>query len=383
MSEPERVRPPATHTRALGAERKHRPSARSKADARHTKYVILGFSAALLVLAIVFAGTYYATNFVLTRLGVALSPALLQVINSLLGLIVALVIFTSFSYTMRARAEALQRNIFGPIVDAMNRIAQGDFTVRIDEKYNDDDRMSVLVQSVNTMARELNEMEEMRQEFISDVSHEIQSPLTSIRGFARALQDDQLEPAARAHYLNIIETESMRLSKLSDNLLALAALDAKGLRIEPTPYRLDQQLSDLLLTCEPQWASKGLEVELQVAPVTITADPDLLSQVWLNLLHNAIKFTPSGGKLCVSLQAQAERVEVQVADTGVGISDEDLQRIFERFYKADKARDRSLGGNGLGLAIAKKIVDLHSGTITAVSRVGAGTTFTVTLPLQP
>jgi two-component system, OmpR family, phosphate regulon sensor histidine kinase PhoR len=228
----------------------------------------------------------------------------------------------------------------------------------------------------------LGQMENMRQEFISNVSHEIQSPLTSIRGFAQALRDDQLSPAERHHYLEIIETESKRLSRLTDDLLKLSSLDAEQVKFEPQPYRLDKQIRSVILTCEPQWRDKSIEVEASLDEITINADADLLNQVWMNLLHNSIKFTPASGAISVSLHPQGERVEFRIADSGIGISPEEQVHIFERFYKADKSRTRSAGGSGLGLAIVKKIVDLHHGTIDLASEVGKGTTFTISLPLE-
>jgi two-component system phosphate regulon sensor histidine kinase PhoR len=265
----------------------------------------------------------------------------------------------------------------------MEKIAKGDFNVRLDKDFRENKLVGELAKSVNNMALELSQMERLRQEFISNISHEIQSPLTSIRGFAQALQNNHLSPEVRAHYLTIIETESMRLSRLADNLLKLAALEAEQPRFEPTPYRLDKQVRNLILACEPQWAGKEIDMDVSLEELTITADEDLLSQVWANLIHNSIKFTPGGGKVCVHLYRQAGKVEFRIADTGIGISEEDQARVFERFYKADKSRQRSKEGSGLGLAIVKKIVEMHKGTIELESRLGAGTTFTVSLPAEP
>ncbi len=185
----------------------------------------------------------------------------------------------------------------------------------------------------------------------------------------------------RHHYLAIIEAESIRLSRLTDNLLRLAALEAEQVKFEPKPYRLDKQIRDLILACEPQWLTKALELDIGLDVVEITADEDLLSQVWINLLHNSIKFTPAQGKICVGLQRQGDRIAFSIADTGPGISDEDQLRIFERFYKADKSRTRSTSsGSGLGLSIVHKIVEMHHGTVSVASQLGAGTTFTILLP---
>jgi len=302
---------------------------------------------------------------------------LAQVINTLLGFfLLGLVLFFVGRFF-----QSKQIDWFTPIIAAMDRIAKGDFSTRLDEHQESEGVLGELVRSVNKMAGELNQVEQMRQEFVSNVSHEIQSPLTSIRGFARALQEDDLAPETRRHYLSIIETESMRLSKLSDNLLELASLDSEQLKLDPKPYRLDKQIRGLILACEPQWAEKGLEMDAALDEATIvTADEDLLSQVWINLIYNSIKFTPAGGCVRVALKRQAGCVEVTVADTGLGIAPEDQPHIFERFYKADKSRRRSEGGNGLGLSIVKKIVELHHGTVAVTSQPGQGTQITVSLP---
>ena len=212
----------------------------------------------------------------------------------------------------------------------------------------------MLVKSINDMTDELNAMEKMRQEFVSNVSHEIQSPLTSIKGFARALQDNNLSEEKREHYLTIIETETTRLSKLSQNLLKLTLLESEEYTPERATYRLDQQLKQIVLNSEPLWAEKEIELELNLEKVHITADQESMSQVWINLIHNSIKFTPNGGTITIQLKEYEKVVEVRIRDSGIGISKEQKQHIFERFYKADSSRNRVYGGSGLGLAIVKK-----------------------------
>ncbi|SEU13018.1 cell wall metabolism sensor histidine kinase WalK [Paenibacillus sp. NFR01] len=295
----------------------------------------------------------------------------------IMGLQFFLLVLMAGSIGMATKGK--QRSFYRPIINAIRQIAKGDFSVELDGgRYG---QFEEIVVGINEMASELNRMETMRQDFISNVSHEIQSPLTSIRGFARALQDEGLDEASRRHYLEIIEAESGRLSGLSDNLLKLSALESESFPFEKKPYRLDKQLRDMILACEPQWLGKDIEVEAELPDVTYTGVQDLLSQVWTNLLHNSIKFTPDGGKICILLKPAEAKVEVSVKDSGIGISEEDLPRIFERFYKADKARTASGGGSGLGLSLVKKIVELHGGTVQAVSQPGEGTNITVTLPL--
>ncbi|MFF2480191.1 ATP-binding protein [Paenibacillus sp. NPDC058071] len=278
---------------------------------------------------------------------------------------------------------------------ATGKIAQGDFSVQLPA--NRKDELGELADSINRMAVGLSQLETMRRDFVSNVSHEIQSPLTSIGGFAEALRSEQLSEAERNRYVGIIKQESNRLSRLSENLLKLASLDSQQHPFHPQPYRLDRQLRDVVLSCEPQWVAKQLTVELLMEETTIKADEDQLSQVWINLLSNSIKFTPDGGNVSFHLSEKNGNVVVRIADTGVGIASEERDRVFERFYKSDASRDRSVGGSGLGLSIVRKIIEIHGGSIEieetdaasgsdsyAFGRKPAstGTVFVIRLPLQ-
>nr|WP_282943692.1 ATP-binding protein [Paenibacillus sp. RC67] len=267
------------------------------------------------------------------------------------------------------------------MIDAIRKMAKGDFNVTF-ETHKDNGPWGELAENLNHMAVELNQIEQMRQEFISNVSHEIQSPLTSITGFARALHNDRLSVDERRHYLHIIETESTRLSKLSDNLLKLTSLESQHHPFEPKPYRLDKQLRRLVLACEPQWLDKNIEMDVSLDELTIEADEDMMSQVWVNLINNSIKFTSEGGTIGIHLNQQDNGAIIRISDTGIGISPEDQEHIFERFYKADKSRQRSNGGSGLGLSIVHNIIERHRGFISVQSRIGEGTTFIIKLPLK-
>ena len=304
-----------------------------------------------------------------------------QIINTFLGLLVTGLIVAAGGKVARARGWP-EMIAFGSIIQALEKIAAGDFSIRLDDQFRDNQIVGGLADSVNKMALELDQMENLRQEFISNVSHEIQSPLTSIRGFAQALENDQLNTNERHHYLSIIEAESTRFTRITEGLLKLASLEAERARLEPKPYRLDQQIRNLILTCEPQWLDKAINMHVSLEEIEITADEDLLSQVWINLIHNSIKFTPHGGRVSVDLHLQDRQIEFKITDTGIGISEEDQVRVFERFFKADKSRTRSNGGSGLGLSIAKKIIEMHRGTIGVESKLDKGTTFTVSLPMQ-
>ncbi|MNI22259.1 Alkaline phosphatase synthesis sensor protein PhoR [compost metagenome] len=264
------------------------------------------------------------------------------------------------------------------LTEATKRLAQGDFDVHVAMKKKDE--LGTLASSFNHMAQELKQLERMRQNFVSNVSHEIQTPLTSIRGFSKVLRDPKLSEVERLHYLNIIETESERLSRLSDNLLKLASLESEHHPFHRTEISLDEQLRKIVVACEPLWSAKDLTLELDLTKTVLLGDEDQLNQVWTNLLHNCVKFTPHGGIIRIDIQQKMNAIEVIFQDNGIGISVEEQERIFQRFYKADASRQSIQGGSGLGLAIVKKIVDIHRGSVSVTSAPGQGSTFTVYLP---
>jgi len=278
------------------------------------------------------------------------------------------------------------RYLVKPLKDltkATQRLATGDFDVELKLKRKDE--LGTLAQSFNRMTNELKQLETMRQDFVSNVSHEIQSPLTSISGFVKALKDNVVDTeAGRSRYLDIIWTESERLSRMSDNLLKLASLESNHHPFETATFNLDEQIRRVAVSCEPLWTVKNIDLELQLPPaaVPITADQDQLNQVWVNLLSNSIKFTPEGGWIRIGMSRGEDDYTVAISDSGCGIAPEELEHIFERFYKTDRSRNRSGrgSGSGLGLAIVKKIVELHHGTIEASSKPGHGTTIIVSLP---
>lgn len=258
------------------------------------------------------------------------------------------------------------------------RIAKGQFDEKVPDKRRDE--IGELARSFNRMSGELNQLETMRKEFISNVSHDIQSPLTSIRGFAAALRDNHYTEEQRVHYLTIIEHESERLAKLSDNLLKLAALESKQVTLHPSAYDPAKHIRKVFLTLQPQWLEKRIEIDLEgLQQTVIQADASQMEQVWHNILSNSIKFTPPDGEIRVSSTEDPYSVRLVFSDTGEGIREEDLPHVFDRFYKSDKARDREHKGSGLGLAIVKQIVDMHEGSIELSSEWKRGTTVTITL----
>ncbi|RJX37136.1 HAMP domain-containing protein [Paenibacillus pinisoli] len=267
------------------------------------------------------------------------------------------------------------------LTSATRRLAKGDFDVALRMKRRDE--IGTLAESFNEMAKELKELETMRGDFVASVSHEIQTPLTSISGFARTLRHGKgIADEKRDRYLDIIVAESERLSRLGDNLLALASLESSRHPFEARTFHLDEQIRSVVVACEPQWSAKSIQLDVDLgAAASITADEDQLKQVWLNVLGNSIKFTPEGGRIDVSLSSTPAFHTITWTDTGQGMSPEELSRIFERFYKADRSRSGS--GNGLGLAIVHKIVEYHYGEIEVRSQAGQGTAVIVRLPVIP
>lgn len=334
------------------------------------------------VLLVCWTGMYISTKAVYAGLNWEPHGLLAFLINAVLGFL----LFGVAIFIIGPFLRSDEHQFFTEVIEVMKRISRGDFQVNLNPLWGEmrerEQRhpFAQLVTSINDMAANLKEMEELRQEFISNISHEIGSPLTSIMGFAKALRSEKLDPEERERYLGIIETECIRLSKLSDNLMKLAVLDSAQRPVHPLPYRLDKQLISLILACEPQWEAKQIEMSVETEPVELAADEDLMSQVWVNLLHNAVKFTPAGGRIGVVLTCGEGSAVVRITDNGPGIPEEDQARIFERFFKSDRSRNRSSGGSGLGLSIAHKIVELHHGSISVQSRPGEGADFTVVLP---
>ncbi|MUG72219.1 MULTISPECIES: sensor histidine kinase [Paenibacillus] len=266
------------------------------------------------------------------------------------------------------------------MVRATRKVSKGDFEVKVAATRKDE--VGMLAFHFNRMAGELKQIEQMRRDFVSNVSHEIQSPLTSIRGFSNALKNGLVQEEDRVRYYTIIHDESERLSRLCDNLLKLASLESDHHPFVLLTYPLDEQLRKVIIASEPLWARKEIDIRIQLEPAVITADQDQLFQVWKNLLDNSIKFTPQGGTVVVSLTRAGKQVRVSFMDSGPGIPADEIDKIFDRFYKADKSRNRKREGNGLGLAISKRIVDLHKGEIHAQNN-ETGAVFIVTVPVKP
>jgi len=232
----------------------------------------------------------------------------------------------------------------------------------------------------------LKELEAIRKDFVANVSHELRTPLTSIRGFAETLLDGALEDRNNnRRFVEIIKSHALRLSDLTMDLLTLATLESESFQLKPEGIDLPALVHEVLESFRPLGHTKRQELEAMIEPglPPIKADRDRIRQVLINLLDNAVKFTPEEGRISleVRLNAEGTGVELHVKDRGIGIPSSDLPRIFERFYRVDKARSREQGGTGLGLAIVKHIVEAHRGHVSVRSTLGQGSDFCVTLPL--
>ncbi|MBB6675115.1 HAMP domain-containing histidine kinase [Cohnella nanjingensis] len=261
------------------------------------------------------------------------------------------------------------------LTSATRRMSKGDFRIEMRTKRKDE--IGQLTRSFNAMAQELGTLERIRQQFVSNVSHEIQSPLTSIKGFTQALKHKKMDEASRLRLLGIIEEETERLSRLGEDLLQLSSLEYEHLQLNRQAYRLDEQLRKAVIALEPQWAPKEIRIALALEEIDVVADEDKLFQLWSNLLGNAIKFSETGGEIQLTAIRRGDTATVSVRDNGAGIPESEWDLIFRPFYKVDPSRARTVPGNGIGLSIVKRIVDLHHGDIRVASRPGEGTTFTV------
>ena len=265
------------------------------------------------------------------------------------------------------------------LINQMNRLAAGDFRARLrfGNTLSAHPTAREISTSFNTMAEELENTELLRTDFINNFSHEFKTPIASIRGFAKLLARDDLTDEQRAAYLHAIEEESTRLSTMATNVLALSKLENQTILSDRSVFNLSEQLRGSILVLEGKWEQKKIDLSIDFDEHEIEASEEILREVWLNLLDNAIKFTPEGGQVSVSVTEDETTYAVTVRNTGSEIPEEKREKIFHRFYQADESH--ASAGNGVGLAIVKRVVDLHRGAITVESENGA-TAFTVTLP---
>jgi len=288
-----------------------------------------------------------------------------------------LVVFSSvFGVALSAFLSTRTLKPIRKLIDATGEIAKGNFGARVEPQgIRELEQLSI---SFNKMAWELSSIETLRSDFVNNFSHEFKTPIVSIRGFAKLLHEGNLSEAEQREYLEIIIAESERLASLSTSILNLSKYEAIEIVSSKAPYRLDEQIRQAVVILEPKWSAKNIEIDIALDQVTFSGDENLLQQIWLNLLGNAVKFTPMGGTITIGLSEQGSAVKFTIRDTGIGMDDATKAHIFEKFYQGDKSRSPS--GNGLGLPIVQRIVELCGGTIEVTSQPGKGSVFTVILP---
>lgn len=266
---------------------------------------------------------------------------------------------------------------FREIMNALDRIADGDYTVRLQLKGPEE--FKTMSDKFNHMAKELDSVEMLRKDFVNHFSHEFKTPIVSIRGFAKALKWEELSTEERTEYLDIIISESERLSTLSANILYLSKLENQTILTDKKMLNVSEQLRRIIVLLDHKITEKNLELLFDSQEYYLPGNEEMLRQMWINLLDNAFKFSPEGGTVSILIREASGRIEFQITNEAPTLSDEALKHLFDQFYQSDPSH--ATPGNGLGLSIVKKILDLHSGTISVLSADNR-CTFEVTLPVD-
>ncbi len=266
------------------------------------------------------------------------------------------------------------------ITEGAERMTKGDFNVRIPTLPSmiADPALVQIIYCFNRLAEELSGVETLREDFVASVSHEMKTPLAVIRNHAKLLENPDLTAEQRREYTNVIATSASRLSSMMSNILKLSRLENQQIYPSISRLNLTERLCECLLSFEEVWERKQIEIVSDLAEdVYVMGDDELLDVVWNNLISNALKFTPEGGRVTLSLTTTQTHAQFQISDTGVGMSPEVGAHIFEKFYQGDTSHRTE--GNGLGLALVRRVIDIHGADITVQSKVGEGATFTVSL----
>ncbi len=263
------------------------------------------------------------------------------------------------------------------LIDGTREVTKGNFNIKVDQLKMKHE-VGELIRSFNIMTKELSNTELFRRDFINNFSHEFKTPIVSIRGFARQLKNPDLTRDKQAEYVDIIIREAERLSNMSSNILLLSKLENQEIVTDKKLFSLDEQIRNCILLLQMEWEKKFINFQLDLQAVYYHNNEEMLSHIWLNLIGNAIKFSPEGGRIRISCYNDNENIRVDISDEGMGMSHEEQEHLFEMFYQGDKAH--ALEGNGLGLSLVKRIVDLSRGKISVESKLGQGTDIRVLLP---
>lgn len=272
------------------------------------------------------------------------------------------------------------KRILQPIGDlrqAMSKVSKGDFAIQLDEQQQMED-VKELYHDFNVMVKELSSIETLRNDFVSTVSHEFKTPIATIKGYVQLLQDDSISKEERQNYLERMLDGTQQLTHLTDNILKLSKLENQGLGLDFQPFRLDEQIREVILFLQPKWEQLNLTLDLDLPHTIYNGNEEFLYQVWLNLMDNAIKYSQRDSSIHVHLSDVEDGKVITLSDEGIGMTNEVSSRIFDKFYQSDTSRKTK--GNGLGLALAKQIIELHQGTIKVNSSLNQGSVFKIFLP---
>lgn len=286
----------------------------------------------------------------------------------------SLIAFILIYFTSRRITKPLK-----DINDAAKVIASGDFNKRIDT--DSEDEISQLAQSFNEMAEGLNRLEEYRSNFITNISHDLRSPVTSIQGFLNAILDGTIPTEKQEKYLRIALEETKRLTKLTNDILELTKFENQAIELHKENFDINEMIRNIVMTFETRVSEKRIKMKVIFIHESswVYADAQKIERVVYNLLDNAIKFTQEDNSITVETSEKGNKIYINVSDSGIGMTDEQLKHVFERFYKADVSRGKDKKGTGLGLAIVKEIIKAHKESISVKSIVGLGTTFSFSL----
>lgn len=257
------------------------------------------------------------------------------------------------------------------------QVANGNFDIKISHNYKNE--IGELIDNFNIMVEELKRNETLKNDFISNVSHEFKTPLTTIQGYASLLEDDSISKEEKDKYLHNIITSTKKLTALVNNILKISKIENKIIALEKHPFRLDEQIRECILSFEKEVSEKKLKFDVKLDKVTINSNYDSLNNVWDNLISNAIKYSNKYGQIHITLVTYDNYAIFKIKDHGEGIPEESLPYIFDKFYQADSSH--SSEGNGLGLALVKNILNLLNGQISVESKLKQGSEFTIKLPL--
>ncbi len=302
-----------------------------------------------------------------------LSPLQMPFVFLIVGLVVSVIIGTCISAAVASKIVRPVREV----KKAMHRVEKGDFSQRL-EVTGFNGEIDELIESYNKMAQELGGIEMFRENFINSFSHEFKTPIVSIQGFAKQLKKENLSEEKKQEYIDIIISESKRLTNLSSNILMLSKLENQQIITDKTSFSLDEQIRNCILLLEKQWTAKDISFDIDMQEIQYTTNAEMLSQVWVNIIGNAIKFSPEGSSIRIKLFKEGDVITAEITDRGIGMDQQTISHIFERFYQGDRAHASE--GNGLGLPLVKRIVELCNGNIRVESQYGKGTNFIVTLP---